>query len=331
MNITQSEPLRIGSVVLNNNTIFAPLAGISNLPLRLLAKEAGCGLVCSEMISSNGLVYKSKKTEELAESSPDEKPLSVQIFGADPHIMAEAARIVEDTGADIIDINFGCAVKKIIKTGAGAALMKDQDKAASIISAVKKAIKIPLTIKLRSGWDKSGDQALLIAQIAQDCGVDAIAIHPRSASQGFTGNADWSVITKIKKKITIPVIGNGDICRPSDAVKMQKETGCDFIMIGRAAIGNPLIFAQVISLMNGNETLDLNIAEHFEIIRKYLKTSVKYFGENQACFMMRSRLCWFIKGFTNSSKFRKSINHISSEAEALKLIKDYQNFLEKQP
>ncbi len=331
MNITQSEPLRIGSVVLNNNTIFAPLAGISNLPLRLLAKEAGCGLVCSEMISSNGLVYKSKKTEELAESSPDEKPLSVQIFGADPHIMAEAARIVEDTGADIIDINFGCAVKKIIKTGAGAALMKDQDKAASIISAVKKAIKIPLTIKLRSGWDKSGDQALLIAQIAQDCGVDAIAIHPRSASQGFTGNADWSVITKIKKKITIPVIGNGDICGPSDAVKMQKETGCDFIMIGRAAIGNPLIFAQVISLMNGNETLDLNIAEHFEIIRKYLKTSVKYFGENQACFMMRSRLCWFIKGFTNSSKFRKSINHISSEAEALKLIKDYQNFLEKQP
>jgi len=331
MNITQPELLQIGSVFFNNNTIFAPLAGISNLPLRLLAKEAGCGLVCSEMISSNGLVYKSKKTEELAQSSLEEKPFSVQIFGSDPQIMAEAARIVEATGADIIDINFGCSVKKVIKTGAGAALMKDQDKTAAIISAVKKAINIPLTIKIRSGWDKSGDQALLIAQIAQDCGVDAIAIHPRSASQGFSGNADWSIIAKIKKKLTIPIIGNGDICTPFDAVKMQKETGCDFIMIGRAAIGNPLLFTQTISFLNGNETIDLNISRHFEIIRKYLKTSVKYFGEKQACFMMRSRLCWFIKGFTNSSKFRKSINHISSEAEALKLIRDYQNFLEKQP
>ena len=331
MTITKPAPLQIGSVCLNNITIFAPLAGISNLPLRLLAKEAGCGLVCSEMISSNGLVYKSKKTGELARSSLDEKPLSVQIFGSDPQIMAEAARIVEDTGADIIDINFGCSVKKVIKTGAGAALMKDQNKAAAVISAVKKAIKIPLTIKIRSGWDKSGEQALLIAQTAQDCGIDAIAIHPRTASQGFAGNADWSLIAKIKNKLTIPIIGNGDICTPFDAVKMQKETGCDFIMIGRAAIGNPLLFTQTIVLINGNETIDLNISRHFEIIRKYLKTSVKYFGEKQACFMMRSRLCWFIKGFTNSSKFRKAINKISSEAEALKIIRDYQNFLEKQP
>ena len=320
--------MKIGSVILNNNTIFAPLAGISNLPLRLLAKKAGCALVCSEMISANGLMYNSKKTIKLTESSPDEKPLSVQIFGSDPQIMAEAAQIVENRGADILDINFGCAVKKIIKTGAGAALMKNPEKAKSVINAVKNSISIPLTIKIRSGWEKSGSQAILIAKIAQDCGVNAIAIHPRTAQQGFSGSADWSIITEIKKNISIPVIGNGDIETPYDAIKMQKETNCDFIMIGRAAIGNPLIFTQILSLMNENNIDEPKISRHFEIMIRYLKNSVEYFGEKDACFMMRSRLCWFVKGFTNSSKFRKSINHISTENEALEIIKSYQNFLE---
>ena len=320
--------MKIGSVILNNNTILAPLAGISNLPLRLLAKKAGCALVCSEMISANGLVYNSKKTIKLTESCPDEKPLSVQIFGSNPQIMAEAAQIVENRGADILDINFGCAVKKIIKTGAGAALMKNPENTKSVINAVKNSINIPLTIKIRSGWEQSGDQAILIAKIAQDCGVNAIAIHPRTAQQGFSGSADWSIIADIKKNVSIPVIGNGDIETPYDAIKMQKETNCDFIMIGRAAIGNPLIFTQILSLMNGNDIDEPDISKHFEIMIRYLKNSVEYFGEKDACFMMRSRLCWFVKGFTSSSRFRKSINHVSTESEALEIIKSYQNFLE---
>jgi len=273
-------------------------------------------------------VYNSKKTIKLTESCPDEKPLSVQIFGSNPQIMAEAAQIVENRGADILDINFGCAVKKIIKTGAGAALMKNPENTKSVINAVKNSINIPLTIKIRSGWEQSGDQAILIAKIAQDCGVNAIAIHPRTAQQGFSGSADWSIIADIKKNVSIPVIGNGDIETPYDAIKMQKETNCDFIMIGRAAIGNPLIFTQILSLMNGNDIDEPDISKHFEIMIRYLKNSVEYFGEKDACFMMRSRLCWFVKGFTNSSKFRKSINHISTENEALEIIKSYQNFLE---
>ena len=186
--------MQIGSVALKNKTILAPLAGITNLPFRLLAKEAGCALVCSEMASAHGLVNKSTKTEQLLDSLPEEKPLSVQIFGSDPQIMAEAARLVESFGADIIDINFGCSVKKIVKSGSGVALMRMPKTAEAVIKAVRNAVRIPLTIKLRTGWDPTGNQAFEISEIAQACGVDAIASHPRTATQGFSGNADWTII-----------------------------------------------------------------------------------------------------------------------------------------
>jgi tRNA-dihydrouridine synthase B len=233
--------MQIGSVKLDNPMILAPLAGISNLPFRVLAKKAGCALVSSEMISSYGLVHKSEKTLKMLDSAPDEKPLSVQIFGAEPSIMAEAATIVEASGADILDINFGCSVKKIIKTGAGVSLMQTPEIAEALLKAVRKSIAIPLTIKIRTGWDPSGNQALQIAKIAQTCGVDAIAVHPRTATQGFSGKADWSVISAVKQAASLPVIGNGDIVRPADAVRMQQTTGCDGLMIGRAAIGYPWI------------------------------------------------------------------------------------------
>ena len=319
--------MHIGSIKLDNPFVLAPLAGISNLPFRLLAKKAGCALVYSEMTSANGLVYKAKKTLRMLASDPKEKPLALQIFGADPAIMAQAATIVEASGADILDINFGCSVKKVIKTGAGAALMRTPRKTEALLKAVRNSIKIPLTIKIRTGWDPSGNQALQIAKIAQTCGVDAIAVHPRTATQGFSGKADWSVISAVKQAASLPVIGNGDIVRPADAVRMQQTTGCDGLMIGRAAIGYPWIFSQCLASLRGQNITSVNLDQRFEVMKNYVSASVEYIDEKVACRMMRSRLGWFVKGLRFSSKFRESIKHLSSERETLELIETYREVL----
>jgi len=321
--------MQIGSLTLKNNTILAPLAGITNLPFRLLAKEAGCALVCSEMISSHGLVYKSEKTAKMLDSAPEEKPLSVQLFGARPDIMAEAAAIVESSGADVIDINFGCSVRKIIKTGSGAALMRTPDLAQDLLKAVRRAIRVPLTIKIRSGWDASGEQAIHISRIAEDCGVDAIAVHPRTAGQLFGGRADWSIIAAVKATVSIPVIGNGDIKSAGDAERMLAETGCDGVMIGRKAISDPDIFSRVVARINGEEEVDEGFGRRFDLMSRYLRVSVKYIGEEQACRMMRSRLGWFTKGMHKSSQFREAIKQLSSEAEGIELINAYRDELQK--
>jgi nifR3 family TIM-barrel protein len=231
---------------------------------------------------------------------------------------------VESSGADVIDINFGCAVRKIIKTGSGVALMRAPETAAAVILAVRKAVGIPLTVKLRSGWDPTGHQAFEISKIAESCGVDAIAIHPRTATQGFSGRADWTIIRELKKRVGVPVIGNGDIFSAEDAVAMVEQTGCDAIMIGRKAIGNPWIFSHVRAHMQGETQPEVDLDQRFDIMRRYLRESVKYFGEEIACRMMRSRLCWFAKGLRHSSQFRKSINHISTQDEALQRIEAYQ-------
>ncbi len=319
--------MKIGSLIIENNTILAPLAGITNLPFRFIAKKGRCGLVCSEMISSNGLLFGAKKTLKMLESFPEEKPVSFQIFGSDPSVMAEAARIVESSGADILDINFGCSVKKIIKSGAGVVLMKDPVRTEAILKAVRKSIKIPLTIKMRTGWEKTGEDAVVTAKIAEACGADAVAVHPRTANQGFRGKADWSVISKVRESVSIPVIGNGDIIVAEDAVKMIDQTGCDAVMIGRSAIGNPWIFSQVGAIMEGRPVQPVSITRRFEAMKEYLKVTVEYLGEKQACFMMRSRLGWFVKGLVSSGRFRESIKQISSENEAEELMGKYFDFV----
>jgi len=316
--------MRIGAVRLANNVVFAPLAGITNLPMRLLAKEAGCGLVCSEMVSANGLVHGSRKTAWLMHTVPEEYPLSIQLFGADPATVADAARMAEAAGAALVDINFGCAVRKVVKTGAGVALMRTPRRAEALLKAVRQAVSIPLTIKIRSGWEASGQQALEIARLAESCGVDAVAVHPRSASQGFRGHADWSLIATVKQTLGIPVIGNGDIVTAADAQQMVAQTGCDGVMVGRAAIGNPFVFADILACMEGRRPEHPNLGRRFRVMKRYVRESVAYLGERQACLMMRSRLRWFVKGLPGSSRFRQAVTRVGTLAECLAAIDAYE-------
>ena len=315
--------LKIGSVEIENPAVLAPLAGITDLPFRRLAKEAGCGLVYSEMVSANGLIYRQARTWELVAVEDRERPVAVQIFGADPAVVAEAGRLVEQAGADILDINFGCSVKKIVKTGSGVALMQDAPRAASLLAAVRRAVRLPLTIKIRSGWDPSGAQALDIARIAVDCGVDAIAVHPRTAPQGFRGRADWSLIAKIKETVPVPVIGNGDVITAEDACRMQRQTNCDAVMIGRRAIGNPWIFSQFLAKTENRKPPSVSIDDRFRIIRNYVRAMVDHYGEVRACRMLRSRLGWFVKAMPESSRFRSEIRHLDSEGETMERIEDF--------
>jgi len=323
--------MKIGDLDIKGRTVLAPLAGITNLPFRLIARECGCSMVCSEMISSKGLEYNSEKTVQLLRTDPCERPVSVQIFGADAACMARAARYVEARGGvDIIDINFGCSVKKVAKSGAGVALMKDYQNARAIIRAVRKAIFIPFTIKIRSGWESSASQAFDIARMAEDNGVDAIAIHPRTAAQGFRGKADWSVISRLKEMLSIPVIGNGDITTPEEGLAMVNETGCDGVMVGRAAMGNPFIFSGIEALLRGETWYEPSIQDLFRVMERLVDSHVDYLGEKPACRMLRSRLSCFVKGLPGASVFRKELTGIESRNQALSLILAYESTLEGQ-
>lgn len=323
--------MKIGSLVISGNTFLAPLAGITNLPFRRLVKACGCAVVCSEMISAKGLFYNSQKTLTLLQTHKDEKPLSVQIFGAEPKIMARAAAAIEAMGvADILDINFGCSVKKVIKQGAGVALMQDMENSKAVLKAVRKATCLPFTIKIRSGWNRSGSQALHLARIAQDQGVDAVILHPRTAAQGFSGTADWQLIRQLKKQITIPVIGNGDILCAQDAADMMDQTGCDGVMIGRAAMANPFILSQVESCLAHGTCKEVSATDIFRKMEALIHLYVGHFGEETACKMLRGRLAWFVKGMPGCSGFRKQLSRIPAATTALELIKNYEYRLNTQ-
>jgi tRNA-dihydrouridine synthase B len=315
--------MNIGSLHLENPVILAPLAGITNLPFRLLAKEAGCGLVTSEMVSADGLVHGSPNAFDLLRSLPAEKPLAVQLFGSDPVVMAEAAAIVEGSGADLLDINFGCAVKKVIKTGSGVALMRTPQRAEALLRAVRHAVRIPLTIKIRSGWDGSGRQALALGEIAEACGVNAVTLHPRTASQKFSGRADWGGIAALKRHLSIPVIGNGDITCADDAARMLSETNCDAVMVGRRAIGYPRIFTEIGLRLHGEVAPADTIANRLKVLRRYTQLTVECFGRETATRLIRRRLGWFVKGMRNGAVLRCAAGKITCMDQAYEVIEAF--------
>ena len=315
--------IKIGALSLNHPVMLAPMAGITNLNYRTLVREFGCELAFTEMVSSNGLVRLAAKTYGYLDSSPSDRPLGVQIFGADPAVMAEAARIVGAKGADLIDINMGCSVKKVVKTGAGAALMRSPDRVQAVVGAVRRATDLPLTIKIRAGWRRSEISAPDIAHIAEEEGADAVIVHPRTADQGFSGQSDWSVIRDVKKRLKIPVIGNGDIRGRDDAGRMVKETGCDGIMVGRASLGNPWIFRDIIRSMGGRCADGPSLEEREVMIRRHLAMEMAYIGDIPGLRNFRKHLLWYTKGLKGSTLLRQMLGRIHGKEALMEMIHDY--------
>jgi len=294
----------IGSLIIKNNVILAPMAGISNLPFRMMAREAGCALAFTEMISANGLVRGIEKSQQYMKSCIDDKPLGVQIFGNDPTTMADAVRIVDDYGADLIDLNMGCPVKKVVKNGAGAALLKDPGLVSQILESVRKATRKPLTVKIRSGWNLQSINAVQIARIAEQQGIDAVFVHARTAVQGFAGSADWRIIEEIKNSVGIKVIGNGDVKSGADAWRMIKMTGCDGVMIGRGALGNPWIFNEALNYQSTVQTHSEPVLnERKEMILRHLERETIFLGQKEAVKRFRKHLLWYTKGIRGGGLF----------------------------
>lgn len=310
--------LKIGSVTLDNNVILAPMAGVADLPFRLLCREQGAGLVCMEMVSAKAIYYGNKNTEELLTVHPKEMPASLQLFGSDPKIIAEMAKRIEERPFAIMDFNMGCPVPKVVNNGEGSALMKNPALVREILTAMVKAVKKPVTVKIRKGFDEAHCNAVEIAKIAEDCGVAAIAVHGRTREQYYSGRADWEVIAKVKASVSIPVIGNGDIDSSHSALSMIKETGCDGVMIGRAAQGNPWIFREITKFLEDGTISDPPTKqEKREMILRHAKLQLEIKGEYTAVREMRKHLAWYTVGMPHSAKFRQMINSMESMEELL--------------
>jgi len=313
--------LKLGNLLLKNNVFLAPMAGITNLPFRTLARKFGCGLAFTEMISANGLVREMKKSGRFLDSSPEDKPLGVQIFGSDAAVLADAARIAEARGADLIDVNMGCPVKKVVKTGAGGALTRDPEKVRLILKSIRKATILPLTVKIRSGWNHQEIKAVEIARIAEDCGADGVIIHPRTVDQGFSGSADWMIIKAVKESLHIPVIGSGDVRSPQDAFKMVSETGCEGVMVGRAVLGNPWIIRDIVCHFHQGKTS--SFPERQRIIQEHMNMEILYSGEYMGIRNFRKHLLWYTKGIKDGCQFRQKMCHIQDKDLILKEMDDF--------
>ncbi len=308
--------LTIGNVQLDNPYILAPMAGVTDLPFRLLCREQGVGLLCMEMVSAKAIQYNNKNTKALLEIHPQEPPVSLQLFGSEPDVISEIAKQIEELPFSILDINMGCPVPKIVKNGEGSALMKNPKLVYEIVDKTVKAIRKPVTIKIRKGFDDSCVNAVEIAKIAEAAGASAVAVHGRTREQYYSGKADWDIIRQVKEAVSIPVIGNGDVTSGEKAIAIQKETGCDGVMIGRGAQGNPWIFSELIAYeqtgqMPPRPTLD----EMKKMILRHARLQMEYKGEYLGIREMRKHVSWYTTGFPNSAKLRGIINAVESYEE----------------
>lgn len=314
-------PLVIGGVTLENNLILAPMAGVTDLPFRLLCSEQGAGLAGMEMVSAKAIMYGNKNTEGLLAIHPEEKAVSLQLFGSDPKIVGEMAKRIEERPFAVLDINMGCPVPKIVNNGEGSALMREPKLAGEIIAATAKAIDKPVTVKIRKGFDGNHVNAVEMAKIAEDAGAAAVAVHGRTREQFYSGEADWEIIARVKEAVRIPVIGNGDVVDGESAKKMLVETGCDGVMIGRAARGNPWLFGQIAAFLEGREEVTQpSLEEKKEMILRHARLQMRVKGEYTGVREMRKHLSWYTAGMPGSAKLRGIVNQTESFAEIERLV-----------
>ena len=315
--------MKIGNVVLDNNVVLAPMAGVTDLPFRLLCKEQGAGLICTEMVSARAISFHNKNTVALLETAPQERPISLQLFGSDPDIISEMAAYIEERPFDILDINMGCPVPKVAGNGEGSALMKNPKLVEEIISKTVRAIKKPVTIKIRKGFSPDCVNAVEIARIAEASGASAIAVHGRTREQYYSGRADWDIIRQVKEAVSIPVIGNGDVDSPQSAGKMLEETGCDAVMIGRAARGNPWLFRQICAYLETGVLLPKPEKEEVKaMMLRHARMQIEYKGDYTGMREMRKHISWYTAGYPNSAKLRGAVNAVETYEQLETLLNE---------
>lgn len=317
--------MRIGNITLETPLALAPMAGITDQPFRRICRSLGCGMTVSEMVSAKGLLYKNVKTTEMLRIAADERPTAIQLFGSVPEELAEAARIVEASGADMIDFNMGCPVVKIVNNGEGSALMKKPQLAHDILAAMVKAVKIPVTVKFRAGWDDDNRNAVEIAKAVEAAGVSCMAVHGRTRKQFYEGKADWKIIGQVKQAVAVPVFGNGDIFSVADGLRMLEETGVDGLMVGRGADGNPWLFSQLKAALCGEDVMNPTLDERLDLAKQHLTMLIAYQGEYISVKEMRRHISAYLKGLPHAAEFRSRFHKVDTELDFVALLEEYRS------